>query len=58
MFAAVPVQRQCSTLSDVAMLVLDMMYSNNSAAVPSSPTDAAFGSAKEEEGSFAPGEHA
>ncbi|XP_043959211.1 FH1/FH2 domain-containing protein 1 isoform X2 [Gambusia affinis] len=52
----VPVQRQCSTLSDVAMLVLDMMYSNNSAAVPSSPTDAAFGSAKEEEGSFAPGE--
>lgn len=58
MFAAVPVQRQCSTLSDVTMLVLDMMYSNSSAAVPSSPTDAASGSVKEEEGSFAPGEHA
>ncbi|XP_027871900.1 FH1/FH2 domain-containing protein 1 isoform X2 [Xiphophorus couchianus] len=53
---AVPVQRQCSTLSDVTMLVLDMMYSSSSAAVPSSPTDAASGSVKEEEGSFAPGE--
>ncbi|XP_014909870.1 FH1/FH2 domain-containing protein 3 [Poecilia latipinna] len=38
------------------MLVLDMMYSNSPAAVPSSPTDAASGSAKEEEGSFTPGE--
>ncbi|XP_014824600.1 PREDICTED: FH1/FH2 domain-containing protein 1-like isoform X4 [Poecilia mexicana] len=53
---AVPVQRQCSTLSDDTMLVLDMMYSNCPAAVPSSPTDAASGSAKEEEGSFASGE--
>ncbi|KAM4744737.1 FH1/FH2 domain-containing protein 1 isoform 2-T2 [Anableps anableps] len=55
---AVPVQRQCSTLSDDTMLVLDMIYSNSSAAVPLSPTGAPSGTTAEEEegGSFASGE--
>ncbi|MEQ2188862.1 hypothetical protein GOODEAATRI_019325 [Goodea atripinnis] len=49
MFAAVPVQRQCSTLSDEKMFVLDMIYSNSSATVPQSPTGAVPGTTEEEE---------
>ncbi|MEQ2209549.1 hypothetical protein XENOCAPTIV_000786, partial [Xenoophorus captivus] len=46
---AVPVQRQCSTLSDEKMFVLDMIYSNSSATVPQSPTGAVPGTTEEEE---------
>ncbi|MEQ2275111.1 hypothetical protein XENORESO_020885, partial [Xenotaenia resolanae] len=49
MFVAVPVQRQCSTLSDEKMFVLDMIYSNSSATVPQSPTGAVPGTTEEEE---------
>ncbi|XP_047219368.1 FH1/FH2 domain-containing protein 1 isoform X3 [Girardinichthys multiradiatus] len=52
---AVPVQRQCSTLSDEKMFVLDMIYSNSSATVPQSPTGAVPGTT-EEEHSFTAGE--
>ncbi|MED6260864.1 hypothetical protein ATANTOWER_030375, partial [Ataeniobius toweri] len=54
---AVPVQRQCSTLSDEKMFVLDMIYSNSSATVPQSPTGAVPGTTEEEEEhSFTAGE--
>ncbi|KAM4597363.1 FH1/FH2 domain-containing protein 1 [Fundulus diaphanus] len=53
---AVPVRRPCSMLSDDKMFLLDMMYSNSSAAVPLSPTGAAPDTTEEEEKSFPAGE--